>query len=396
MFLKRPILLNQIAPDVSTSLAMLTGIDGLARSILMSVLPLAALAAFGSKDAIASVYFASTIFTLIFTLNLATLERLLNRRGLVTLGALFLILAAIFFYTESAPLFAAGVSLRAAGASIFSVCMSLYIMDYIGKKELTQNESRRMLFMAGAWLIGPALGGWLYENGNELTVYLISGSASIAMLAYFWWLRLGDDKVIQAAAQSASKNPINAIKEFMKQPRLRIAYFITLSRACFWVTVFVYGPIYIIEAGLPAWLGGILLSGVSSLLFLSPVIRRLADHFGTRQILIGCSIIIGTNMLAIGLLGEPRPLGLLFIVLGSFGGVGMDVLVNIPFLRMVKPRQRTEMTAVFTTWRESASLLTQALVFLTLLIAPFWVFYLILGGIQFAAAVATSYLPRRL
>ena len=74
----------------------------------------------------------------------------------------------------------------------------------------------------------------------------------------------------------------------------------------------------------------------------------------------------------------------------------MDVLVNTPFLRMVKPRERTEMTAVFTAWRESASLLTQALVFVTLLVAPFWVFYLILGGIQFALAVATSYLPRRL
>ncbi|MCB0010198.1 MAG: hypothetical protein KDE04_27220, partial [Anaerolineales bacterium] len=68
----------------------------------------------------------------------------------------------------------------------------------------------------------------------------------------------------------------------------------------------------------------------------------------------------------------------------------------IPFMRLVRPRERTAMTMVFTTWRETSSLLTQALVFLTLLVAPFWVFYLLLAALQLATAWGTSYLPRRL
>ncbi|MCA9998351.1 MAG: hypothetical protein KDE56_21460, partial [Anaerolineales bacterium] len=60
------------------------------------------------------------------------------------------------------------------------------------------------------------------------------------------------------------------------------------------------------------------------------------------------------------------------------------------------PRERSEMTMVFTTWREGSSLLTQALVFLTLLVAPFWVFYFVLGVLQLLTAVSTTRLPRRL
>ena len=150
------------------------------------------------------------------------------------------------------------------------------------------------------------------------------------MILYFWWLRLDNDQVIRAA-QSQTTNPIRAIGRFMVQPCLRIAYLITLSRACFWVTVFIYGPIYIVEAGLPAWWSGLLLSGVSSLLFFSPAVRRLADHFGTRQVLIACSILIGVMMVMLGLVGEAKPIGILFIVLGSFGGAGDGCVGQYPF-----------------------------------------------------------------
>ena len=395
MLFRRPLFYHQLSADVSTSLGRLAGIDGFARSILTGVLPLVALEAFGNKDVIATVYFASTVLTLIITLNVATMEKLLQRRGLVTLGGLFMALSVFFFALSNAPLFALGVGLRSAGATIFSVCLSLYIMDYIGKAELTRNESRRMLYVAGAWLIGPSLGGWIFEQSQATVVYALSAGTAVLMLLYFWRLRLGNDVVVKAA-QSQSPNPLRAVIRYMSQPRLRIAYLITLSRACFWSMLFVYGPIYVVEAGLPAWLGGVLLSGASGLLFVSPLVQRLTDRFGTRQVLIGCSLLIGLSMVALGVLQESQPIGLLFLITGALGAVGVDVLGNIPFMRFVRVRERTEMTMVFTTWRESSSLLTQATVVLTLLVAPFWVFYLVLGGLQFVTAVYTSYLPKRL
>ena len=123
------------------------------------------------------------------------------------------------------------------------------------------------------------------------------------------------------------------------------------------MTVFIYGPIYVVEAGLPNWVAGAFLSVVSSLLVISPLIRRLASRFGTRP---GDYLraLVDRHVAMVALLygiGEAKPIGLLFWVLASVGGAVVDVLGNIPFMRLVKPRERTEMTMIFSTWREGSA-----------------------------------------
>jgi hypothetical protein len=95
-------------------------------------------------------------------------------------------------------------------------------------------------------------------------------------------------------------------------------------------------------------------------------------------------------------IGEPKPIGLIFWVSAALGGVTLDVLGNIPFMRMVKPRERTEMTMIFSTWREGSQLLTPLLVSIVLLFAPFEIFYVLLALLLFGAAIKASFLPRRL
>jgi len=366
MFHRRPAALTEIAGNTSTNLARMSAIEGFARSVLVSIVPLVALDALGSKENVALAYLAAGVLTLCITLNLGTLERLIHRRWLVSLGAVILILAAALLYSRSTVLLPLGIGLRSAAASIYTVCMSLYIMDYIGKKELSLNESRRMQYTGAAWLVGPFTGSWLVENGYTNVPFILSMIAAALMLGYFWRLRLGDNKVV-VKAQSQGKNPWQAIKRYSGQKRLRIAYGITLSRSCFWVALFIYGPIYLVEAGLPVWSAGLLLSGISAMLFFSPAIRQASQRFGTRQVIaVGLSL-TGLSLVMLGLLGEPTPMGVLFWVSGALGGVLLDVLGNIPFMRSVKPRERVEMTAVFSTW-----------------------------VMHFSSAASTSFLPKRL
>lgn len=395
MFHRRPLALTQLSGNTSTNLARLSAIEGFSRSVLVSIVPLVAFQTLGSKESVALVYLIAGVLTLCITLNLGTLERLINRRWLVTLGGVILILAAVFLFARSKFLLPLGIGLRSAAASIYTVCMSLYIMDYIGKKELTLNESRRMQYAGAAWLVGPITGSWLVEHGYVNMPFLLSAIAASMMLGYFWTLRLGDDKVV-AKAQSQGKNPWHAIKRYSGQKRLRIAYGITLSRSSFWVALYIYGPIYVVEAGLPVWSAGVLLSGVSALLFFSPVIRRASQHFGTRQVIYTGLTITGLSLVGLGLLGEPTPIGIIFWVVGAMGGVLLDVLGNIPFMRNVKTHERVAMTTVFSTWREASELLTPLLVSAVLIVFPFHVFFFVLAFMHFSSAISTSYLPKRL
>jgi hypothetical protein len=151
-----------------------------------------------------------------------------------------------------------------------------------------------------------------------------------------------------------------------------------------------------VEANLPIWAAGGLLSLASALLLISPLIRRLAGWAGTRLTIQSALILVGSSLLMLYVIGDPQPIGLLFWVSAALGGATLDVLGNIPFMRMVKPRERTEMTMIFSTWREGSQLLTPLLVSMVLLFAPFEVFYVLLALLLFGAGITASFLPRRL
>jgi len=215
------------------------------------------------------------------------------------------------------------------------------------------------------------------------------------MLAFFWYLRLVPRSGIDRA-KTRPPNILRIIPRYFSQPPLRIAYSITLSRSIFWVTLFVYGPIYVVEAGLPSWVAGGLLSIASALLMVSPLVRRIAGRYTTRRVIVGALLLTGSSMLMLYLIGAPQPAGLVFWLSAACGGMMLDVLGNIPFMRMVRARERTEMTMVFSTWREGSQLLTPLLVSLVLLVAPFSAYYVLLAALLFAAAIAATWLPRRL
>ena len=362
---------------------------------MIGLIPLLALEALGSKEMVTRAYLAASILTLLITLNFATLERLLQRRWVLTLGGGFTLTAILILTFGEGWVMSLAIGLQSAAASLFSVCLSLYIMDYIGKKDLIFTESKRLLYTGIAWMIGPSLGMWLWEDVGHWAPLLLAACTALCMLAYFWYLRLGHSEVIRPAKRP-SVSIFKIIPRYFSQSALRIAYWITLSRAIFWMTVFIYGPIYVVEAGLSNWVAGAFLSIVSSLLIISPLIRRLANRYGTRPVIICALWSTGLSMIVLYMIGEAKPIGLVFWVVAAFGGAVVDVLGNIPFMRLVKPRERTEMTMIFSTWREGSQLLTPLLVSMVLLFAPFEVFYLLLALILISAGSVASFLPRRL
>lgn len=395
MFDRRPSGLHAVVTNASLSIAKLGSLEGFSRSLMVGIVPLLALKALGSKEAVTQAYLLASILTLTITLNFATLERLFQRRRVLTLGGAFLIFGAAILMFGDGFEFAIGIGLQSAAASLFSVCLSLYIMDYIGKQELKYSESTRMTFNGAAWLIGPSLGIWLWNNVGHWTPFALTMFSASMMLLYFWRLRLGSDAIVKQAKRPAA-NPLKVIPRYFQQPALRIAYGITLSRSIFWMTLFIYCPIYVVEAGLPDWVAGGMLSFVSGLLLASTLVRKLADKFCTRTIIITGLLVTALGIFALFLQNKATPLGLVFWILAAIGGAMLDVLGNIPFMRMVKPRERTEMTMIFSTWRETSQLLTPLVATLVLLILPFKYFYLLLAILLVTIAYTASFLPKRL
>ncbi len=396
MRIHRPLPLLYLPSEVGVGLTRLSGLEGLARSLIVTTVPLVALDRLGGKEAVSQGFTIGAVLTLAITLNVGRFEAIVARRWVMTAGILALFGAALLFTTSSATPFVVGIGLRSAAASTFSVLLTLYVMDYIGKAELTRIESNRMLYNGLAWLVGPLVGVQLAQRTGDNAPFLLSAALSLVLLAYYWWLRLGRSEVI-TAPRTPAPSPLASIGRFFGRRSMRIAYAISFVRATFWVALFVYGPIYVVEAGLDATAAALLLSGVASLLLFSPLIRRLADRIGSRQVIMTGFVVIAVALVGLAALGPPRQLGLIFWGLAASGGALIDVVGNIPFLRMVKPRERVAMATVFSTWREMSALVSPLLATVVLALdVAFEVYYLLIAGLCLATAGAASLLPRRL
>jgi MFS family permease len=395
MLLQRPHMLQQLDKDVGRSLAMLCGLEGLGRAIMVGLMPLVALEVLGSKQAVTNAYVGGGCLALFVTLNVGRLESWMPRRWVVTGGLLSLVVAANFFLFVDNWLLAIGIGLVAVAAGVFSVCLALFIMEYIDKRDFVRNESRRMFNNGLAWTVGPTLGLWLYTSVDERLPFIVAIGAALVSLGFFWVLRLGANPVL-VKPRSRAPSPMRNIPRFFRQRYLRIAYAVTVVRGMFWVSFFVYAPIYVIEAGLSRFWIGIMISSVSALLVFSPVVERMAARYSARRVIILGFVIIGLGLTGLAAIGDARLLGLPVWMAAAIGATMLDVLGNIPFMRMVKPRERLPMTTVFSTWRELSSLVAPGLAALVMLVAPFWAYYLVVAALCFATAVWATFLPTRI
>ena len=106
-------------------------------------------------------------------------------------------------------------------------------------------------------------------------------------------------------------------------------------------------------------------------------------------------IIAGFAVIAASM-GALAALGLVFWVTGALGASWLDVVGNIPFMRTVKPRERTTMTTVFSSWRETALIAAPGLGAVALGLGDFRLYYGCLACLALLTAVYVTYLPQRL
>jgi len=363
--------------------------------MVVTVLPLTVLDALGSKEAVTYAYLAGSLVALLATLNVATFESWMDRRWVVTSALLGLMVADLVVIAFDGPVLALAIGFIATQAAIFAVCLSLFIMDYIDRRQLRRNESRRMVHAGLAWVVGPIVSILLYSQVHPSLPYAVSIGLAGLSLAYFWVLRLGDNPVL-STPKSRAPSPLRSIPRYFRQRYLRVAYLITLMRGTVWAGFFIYAPLYVLEAGLPTWTAGGIVSVVAALLLASPAVLFVAERTSTRVVLVAGFSTIAAGLVGLGVIGEARSVGVAFWLLAAAGASAVDVLGNIPFMRTVKPRERIAMTTVFSSYREAASLAAPALAAVALALGSFRAYFLMLSGLCLLTAIACTILPRRI
>ncbi len=376
-----PIFLKHSPTPRMQNFALLAGIEASVRGTLITAMPLTIYDALGSAEATSSAYFAAGLVSLIWGLFVPWGTRFIPRRWMYTLGCcLYLAGLALGGFGQGWVLAVALCFLAMATAATF-VCLKAYILDDIDRANLGCSRSRQMVFAAGPWAIGPVFGVWLRSVWAPLP-FVVAGAFALTLLIVFWVLRLGNGKQI-ARAKGPAANPLAFVGRFLHQPRLIAGWLFAVIRSCGWWVYVVYLPIFCVEAGLGDKGGGTALSAANSLLFISPLILRAARRAGVRASVRTAFAACATAFLVAALVSHWPWGSVIACMAASVLLVTLDVVGGLPFLMAVKPSERTEMSAVYSSFRDVSGILTPGAAWLVLLVAP-------LPGIFVAASAAMA------
>ena len=363
--------------------ALLAGLEAAVRGTLISTIPIAVYDAFGSAQNLSTVYLTAGIITLFWGLMVPRLTQIWPRRWVYSAGCVFYLISMVLFVLGTQWSVQLGILIMSMATVTCFVCFNAYVLDYVPRADLGRTQSLQMVYAAAPWAIGPMSGVYMRALWAPLP-FMVAAVFALILFGVFWYLRLGSGKQI-TRAKGPAVNPLAYLGRFFRQPRLIAGWLFAVIRSCGWWVYVVYVPVFCIESGLGDKLGGFMLSVSNATLLLSPFmaawVRKRSVRVAMRRALAYCAVLF----CAATILAFAPTLTIACLFLGSFGLVMLDVAGGLPFMMSVKPSERAEMAAVYSSFRDVSGIATPGMAWLVLWIAPLN-FIFAASGLAFAAA----------
>jgi MFS family permease len=366
-----------------------------AQAILLTVVPLEALRLVGTARAVTLLYVAAGLVAVAGRFSIPFLVRAIKRRFVFSLGTLLLAASAALMAADRLPALAVGLVLSTFAIACIEITSQLYLLDHVSRQELRHFEPMRIFASAGPWTLGPWFGVYLQRSVGFATPFAITMAASVAVLALFWSLRLGEAAML-TPMRRPPPSPARYLRRFFAQPRLRLAWVLAAMRSCWWNMLYVYAPIYAVTSGLGAETGGVIVSIGTGWIWLVPLWGWLGRRYGLRPLLAVGYAMAGVLSVCAAVAFHVPWLGAAMLVLAAFGTEMLDGAGNLLFLRAVHAYERAEMTTVFVSYRDVAQLGPPVVFSVLLSVFALPSVFIASGAMMLASAVLTRHIPRRL
>ena len=390
-----PVWIGSVRRSRAAPFAVLFAIFTFLRALLVTVLPLNALALLGDASSVSLLYFGASLIGIATTFSIPWLVHRFRRRWVFTAGCACSLSAALLLAEGTVPFFIVGLFLHMAAVAMIEVTSNLYVLDHIPRDQLGRFEPLRMFSMAGPWAFAPWLGVYLRTSVVEWAPFVTVCVTAIFLAGYFWYLRLTDDPAV-AAAKGPAPSIFRNIRRYSVQPRLVLAWALAFGRSSWWVMFFVYGPLIAVGAGLGEDTAGLIASLGSAMLFMVPLWGWVARRIGLKRLLaIGYSASAVATVAMVFLFDLPDWVAVTLVVAAFSTGI-IDTAGNLPFLRAVRSWERPAMTSVFSTYRDLSQLVPPGIFFMVLKVLPLPAIFVLSGTSMLVLSYYCRYLPRRL
>ena len=400
MRIKTSRLFTRIGVDTRAAFIVLFTLDAACRALLLTIVPQQAYQLLGSAKLVTLVYVAASLSGLAASLVVPIALFRWNRRKVVTVAVVANCLCCVLLASSRANGLIAALMLQTLATATIEIVVNLYLLENVARRDLNRFEPLRLLFAGTSFVLGPWLGVALHHRVAEGLTFLVVGLLLIIFLFQFLLLtadRPGGGTLGRASPAAASSlGPLSFVRRFAGQPRLVLAWILAVGRSGWWVMYFVYTPILVAQSGYGPEVGGLLVSVGQLPMLAVGGWAMLGRRYGLRRLLAlgyaGC----GIATVAVGAMTGWPIAAMACICLAALFATMIDGAGNVPFLRAVRPLERSQMTAVFMTFRQIGSLAPTAIYFGVLAFAPLPFVYVTSGLIAFVMAGLSLKLPRRL
>lgn len=268
--------------------------DMVAYSVAVPVLPDLS-RRLGASATVVGVLFASFGVTLLaVSVPMGAASDRVGRKTPLALGLAALAAATLLFaFAEGLPaLFAARLVQGAADAVTWVVGFAL-LADLYGPQERGRATGVVMSATSFAFMIGPSLGGWLYEIGGTRLPFVSVAAMAAAAAAAFAWLRLPERR------EDRRRVPLRVVL------RTRAVAGCASAVAIASATISMLEPVMALhlegDLGIgPARLGALFGVAAVATAALNPVYGRLADRYGARRLTTIGLLLAGAMLPALG------------------------------------------------------------------------------------------------
>ena len=385
--------MNLIGGDY-TKFAGLFFVQTLSRGILLSVIPLQVLVIMENAQRTSTLFFVVSIASILTALGMPKVISKIGIYRSFLCGSAAMFASALLLSFEEPYLFVAGLFLHFASVVSIEISFTLYVLARIPRRELTRFEPLRMFASVLALTIGPVLGVYMEQRLSHNAPFIFS--AVFVVLSIIYFRMLGMHRVVIRKSVSPDASPLQFLKRFMGQPRLRLAYGLTMARSCWWAMFVIYVPIYAVESGLGELAGAAIVSLGTAWTLSVPFWGWVGRKYGVRKLL--SAGFVTTSMLTLLVYGftSTPAIASMLLVISALGATMLDGMGNILFFRVVHGREQSEMSAVFATYRDLSQLATPGIYAVLLKVFALPVVFLGASVWMLVATWYCRYIPGRM
>jgi len=369
-------------------------LQNLPRGMLLSVIPLQTYALMGNVQDTSVLLFSVSIGGILAALVLPQIIRSIGLYPAFLLSCVTMVVSAVLMSIEQVSFFAAGLFCHVFSIAAAEVTLTLYVMGRIARSQMTSFEPLRIFALVLALTIGPFLGVYLEARILHELPFIVCVVFMIASVFVFRLLDL--QQTIVPASKSASVNPLKYLSRYLQQPRLRLAYGLVLARSSWWTMFIIYTPIYATQSGLGELTGAAIVSIGTAWTLSVPFWGWVARRYGVRRLMVWGFSFCSLLTFVVYLFVDKPNIASVLLIFCALGATMLDGVGNVLFYRAVRAGERSEMTAVFVTYRDTGQLLTPGLFAVLLSYFALPVVFSAAAGWMIVAAWFCRYIPGRL